>query len=139
MTIFRFFTPTYELFIMFSYICAMIRNFFKKLFNKQPQTMSFRNITVPQFKEKMAAADTVVLDVRTPDELREGSIDGHIMLNIKHPDFVTEIDELDREKTYLVYCRSGVRSANACQYMTTLGFTKVYNLIGGIQAWNALA
>ncbi len=100
--------------------------------------MSFQNITVPQFKEKMTEDNTVIIDVRSPEELREGSIDGHVMINIKNPQVVTEIDELDRDKTYLIYCRSGVRSANACQYMTTtLGFTDVYNLIGGIKAWNA--
>ena len=46
-----------------------------------------------------------------------------------------EIEKLNKDKSYYVYCRTGVRSANSCQLMNELGFDKVYNLIGGIVEW----
>jgi len=49
--------------------------------------------------------------------------------------FMNEIEKLDREKPYLVYCRSGNRSGKACNMMDQLGFGNTYNLIGGMLAW----
>ena len=46
-----------------------------------------------------------------------------------------EIEKLDKDNSYYVYCRTGVRSANSCQLMNELGFKKVYNLLGGIVEW----
>jgi rhodanese-related sulfurtransferase len=47
-----------------------------------------------------------------------------------------EIGKLDKGKSYYIYCRTGVRSANSCHLMKELGFAKTYNLIGGIVDWN---
>jgi rhodanese-related sulfurtransferase len=79
--------------------------------------------------------DKVLLDVRTPAEIEEMSIDGHIAINIQNPNFVEKINELDKSKTYFVYCRSGNRSGQACKYMTSQGFEKLYNLKGGMLEW----
>lgn len=98
--------------------------------------MAFTNVTPEEFAEKMNDPDSVVLDVRTPQELQEGEIPGYVMINIMSPDFTSAIDELDKEKTYLVYCRSGMRSAEACAVMESMGFVKLHNLSGGIKAWN---
>jgi rhodanese-related sulfurtransferase len=49
--------------------------------------------------------------------------------------FVTEIESLDKTKNYYVYCRSGMRSAKACEIMNELGFENAYNLVGGILEW----
>ncbi len=98
----------------------------------------FENINAQRFEELMQSLDNaVVLDVRSVAELAEGSIEGHVMINYNAPDFYGEIDELDRDKTYLVYCRSGNRSMRACMDMSDEGFEKLFNLEGGIQAWNA--
>ncbi len=99
--------------------------------------MSFEDISVEEFKERMTEENTVILDVRTPQELNEGEIPGHIMIDFRSPDFRQRINELERGKTYLVYCRSGARSANTCELMGHLGFTKLFNLSGGIMAWNS--
>jgi len=50
--------------------------------------------------------------------------------------FPAKVMDLDKTKSYYVYCRSGGRSASACQFMDKQGLT-VYNLLGGIQAWNS--
>ena len=96
----------------------------------------FHELDPKDFKEKMEIYDeTVLVDVRTPEEISENSINGFIAMNIADPTFTMKIDELDREKSYFVYCRSGNRSMHACRYMMSQGFKKLYNLKGGIEAW----
>lgn len=98
--------------------------------------MNFQNITAEEFKDLKSREDHVVLDVRSPQELEEGAIAGHIQVNFYDPGFQEKISTLDRSKTYLVYCRSGARSSQACHMMSMLGFERLYNLSGGILAWN---
>jgi rhodanese-related sulfurtransferase len=100
--------------------------------------MNFSNISAAQLAELKEKENHVVLDVRSPQELGEGNIPGHIMINIFDPEFRVKISKLNRDMTYLVYCRSGGRSGQACAVMNQLGFLSVYNLAGGIGAWNAL-
>lgn len=98
--------------------------------------MSYENIGPEKFNELMQSADAVVIDVRPEAELVEGEIEGHITINFFDPSFQEEIDKLERNKTYLLHCRSGNRSGKACAMMSQMGFEKLYNLDGGIQAWN---
>jgi rhodanese-related sulfurtransferase len=101
-------------------------------------TKKYSDISPAEFQQKMQEeSDAVILDVRTQEELAEGSIDGYIMIDINQPSFPDKVKELDPEKTYLVYCRSGGRSGAACNFMAGQGFTKLYNLKGGIKAWNS--
>lgn len=81
--------------------------------------------------------EAVILDVRTPGEFAQGKIDGAVNLDIKDPAFSEQVSGLDKDKTYLVYCRTGRRSASACQLMQDQGFKNLYNLQGGILAWQA--
>ena len=81
-------------------------------------------------------SNAVILDVRTEDEWNEGIIPGAINIDIyKGQGFIDALEELDKSKTYYVYCRSGARSGNACNVMNQLGFEKAYNLSGGIMQW----
>ncbi len=82
------------------------------------------------------SADFVLLDVRTPEEFASGFISGAVNIDFKSPEFNGKLDELDKTKTYLVYCRSGGRSAKAMTMMKEKGFKRVYNLRGGIIEWN---
>lgn len=77
----------------------------------------------------------VVLDVRTPGEVAAGAIEGSVNINYRNESFSREISTLDREKTYLVYCRTGNRSARTAEMMVDDGFPEVYNMMGGITAW----
>ena len=79
--------------------------------------------------------DPEILDVRTPKEYEEGHIPGAENYDISHPDFPRWLQSLPRDRTYLVYCRSGARSLTACQLLATLGFEHVYNLRDGIISW----
>lgn len=98
-------------------------------------TGPYRNIDVPSFKGLMSSPDAVVLDVRTPAEIAQGKIEGAIELDFYSRDFAQKVAALDKSKTYLVYCRSGNRSGQACSSMQQQGFTKLYNLQGGMIAW----
>ena len=87
------------------------------------------------FGERVAAEGTVVLDVRTPDEFAEGHLPDAVNIDLESGDFAAQIDPLDHDATYAVYCRSGNRSAQALGIMQDAGFTDVAHLLGGIGAW----
>ena len=74
-----------------------------------------------------------LLDVRQPREYEQGHLAGALLMPVK--EVTTRIAELDREKPVLVYCHSGVRSKAACQLLLAEGFREVYNMSGGIVAW----
>jgi rhodanese-related sulfurtransferase len=82
-----------------------------------------------------APADLVVLDVRTPDEFASGHLSGASNIDFYASDFKAQIDALDKSATYVVYCHSGNRSGQATTIMKDLGFQTVYNVEGGINAW----
>lgn len=96
----------------------------------------FKNLNTADFRNGIATnPKAVVLDVRTPMEYDEGHLADAQLLNIASPGFVNKINELDKNKPYYLYCRSGARSASACQYMVRQGFTELYNLAGGVISW----
>ena len=64
-----------------------------------------------------------------------GHIPGAVNLDVDAPDFPEKIGKLDKNKTYLVHCAAGGRSAKACDRMSRLDFPKLYNLAGGFRAW----
>lgn len=89
---------------------------------------------VSQFE---ADKNAILLDVRTQEEYDEGIIPHAINIDIhKGQGFVYELEKLDKNKNYYVYCRSGARSAKACEIMNELGFDNTYNLLGGILGWD---
>ena len=81
--------------------------------------------------------DFVIIDVRTPQEFTGGHIDNAINIDFYAETFRDELNDLDKSQTYLVYCRSGVRSRNALNTMEELNFQEGYNMLGGILAWKA--
>lgn len=77
-----------------------------------------------------------LLDVRTEKEWNEGHLDGATRVEIGAKDFVGKVkSKLDPKKPVLVYCRSGGRSARATKQLRDAGFTTVFDLDGGIIAW----
>lgn len=84
--------------------------------------------------EGMIANGAIILDVRTKGEFEEGYIPHAINMEIGEMS-EEEIEKLDKEKTYILYCRSGGRSSRASQMLDFLGFKNVYNLEGGYMGW----
>ena len=79
----------------------------------------------------------VVLDVRTPEEFGSGHIDGAINIDYNSGGFKFLTSELDKTRTYLVYCRTGRRSGGATKVMKDLGFVSIVRMKGDILAWQA--
>ena len=77
----------------------------------------------------------VVLDVRTADEHRAGHLANAFSIDYYGADFRERLARLERDVPYLIYCRSGARSGRTYQIMSELGFTRFYDLHGGIKAW----
>ncbi|BDY12624.1 rhodanese-like domain-containing protein [Hydrogenimonas cancrithermarum] len=78
--------------------------------------------------------DVVILDVRRPEEYREGHLEGARLIPVQELDRRLADLEMLKHKTILVYCRSGIRSVMASRKLAANGF-KPYNLKGGINAW----
>ncbi len=76
-----------------------------------------------------------VIDVRTPEEVAEGKIPGATNINIFDADFADRVSTLDKSNPYVMVCRSGARSGQACMHMMGMGFEKIYNLQGGMMMW----
>ncbi len=71
--------------------------------------------------------DLTVIDVRTPEEFAAGHLAGAELVDIYEPAFTDEIDGLDRDASYVLYCRTGNRSGQAAALMEDLGFAEVYD------------
>ena len=76
---------------------------------------------------------TVILDVRNPEEIAICRIAGSTVIPL--PDLTDRLNELDRAASYVVHCKSGMRSAKAIGIMQAAGFSRLKNLSGGILAW----
>jgi phage shock protein E len=90
------------------------------------------------FSAAMKKPGTIVLDVRTPAEFASGHLPRAKNIDIEAADFATRIAALDKGSAYAVYCRSGNRSGVAMEQMSAAGFTQVYDLTGGIGAWQGM-
>jgi len=91
-------------------------------------------LTVEEFDKKRKEKDTVVLDVRTPEEFKAGHVPGAVNLDIADENFDKKVEKLDKDKTYIVHCARGGRSARAAAKMKS-NFANLYDFSGGMTAW----
>lgn len=116
-------------------IILAITIFFTGCSNGQSQDAN-NNLSATEFSKKIADNPTaVVLDVRTPEEFSGGHLPNAKNIDWSGKDFDKIVAPLDKTKPVLVYCHSGRRSAAAASQMRSQGFTTVFELIGGIEAW----
>ncbi len=110
-----------------------------QLFAEDTKEKQFVNITAVEasalIQKNLENTDFKIIDVRTPDEFNAGHISNSQMIDYYADDFLTRLNELDKNKTYLIYCRSGNRSGKTIPMMKKLGFKKVYNMLGGVKSW----
>lgn len=105
--------------------------------------MNWKSLFVPvkkmnaeQAKEYMVkhqSGQYQLLDVRQPKEYESEHLPGAIFIPLR--ELPSRLDELQREKPVIAYCAVGGRSKAAAQLLTGKGFEDVYNLVGGIKAW----
>ena len=95
--------------------------------------MSIKEVDAHGLQQMQAQGEVIVLDVRTDVEFAQGSIKGAKHMPLHMLPLVT--DQMESEKPTVVICRSGARSAQACAFLSSKGFTNVYNLRGGVMGW----
>jgi len=97
----------------------------------------YNNLSGNEFNQALEQDESIVLiDVRSEGEFRMGHIPNAELINLFSPDLQQRIQNLDKDKKYLIYCRSGARSAHICSLMAHMGFTDLSNLYGGLFDWN---
>ena len=106
------------------------------------QAQQDQNITALSPKEasklietRTGDSDFTILDIRTPGEYQSGHLKDATMIDYYSKSFGDEIGRLDKEKSYLIYCRSGNRSARSMDLFKKLKFQKIYHLSSGINGW----
>lgn len=86
-------------------------------------------------KNNKSSPDFIILDLRTPEEYQKSHLYQAKLLNYYRNDFQEELLKMDKSKKYLIYCRTGVRSAKTLNLMSNADFIEVYNILGGITQW----
>ena len=103
-------------------------------FSQVAVSASYVNVSVSQAKEMIdSSSNLVILDVRTWGEYLSGHIMNATLIPVN--ELEGRLDELDSQRSILVYCASGGRSSTASQILVDNGFAEVYNMLGGISAW----
>ena len=85
--------------------------------------------------ELLKNEDVQLIDVRTPEEYKEGFIENAKNINFYSPTFSSDVETLDKQKPIIVYCKMGGRSANSAKKLQEAGFVEIYDLDGGITQW----
>ncbi|MCL2651990.1 MAG: rhodanese-like domain-containing protein, partial [Candidatus Azobacteroides sp.] len=98
-----------------------------------------QTVSVEEFEKLLYTTQAEqLIDVRTPQEFVKYHIQSAQNIDFRSPDFKNEIEKLDKTKPVLVYCLAGTRSKAASDIFREAGFTTVYDLDGGINAWSKL-
>ncbi|WP_109299275.1 rhodanese-like domain-containing protein [Aquimarina sp. AU474] len=103
--------------------------------NSSDDTTTVELITVEEMDSLLKLGEVQLVDVRTPSEYQEGHIDSAINIDFRNENFETLIAKVDKSKPVAVYCGRGGRSGKCSAYMKKAGFTKIYDLDGGITEW----
>ena len=104
----------------------------------QNQNLNIEPDKVYDLLSKNNKNNSILLDVRTEEEIIESKINNSLNIDFYSDNFKISILSLDKSKTYYVYCRSGRRSLNTVEFMRENGFSKSYNIDGGIIKWTDL-
>ena len=100
------------------------------------QAQTVNTVDVKSFDNGIKKEHAQLVDVRTPDEYKDGHLKGSKLMDWNNQQaFLKGAKELDKSKPVYVYCLAGVRSLKAAEWLTKNGYTQVYSLDGGIKAW----
>lgn len=103
------------------------------VFTGGPSSSPSLSLSAADFGEQYRASENaLLLDVRTPSEFKSGHIATAVNIDFESAAFESEIQKLDKTKTYFVYCRSGNRSGQAIAIMKQVGVENIYELRGGL-------
>lgn len=101
----------------------------------EAKNTKYKNVNTVVFKRQIAKTQVILIDVRTPEEYDAAHLENAKMIDFKSDDFTDKVAKLPKDITICIYCRSGNRSSKSLNILKEEGFLKVYNLKGGIKAW----
>lgn len=100
------------------------------------QAQTIKKLDPQSFEKKLnESKEPILVDVRTSGEYAQGHLANAVLIDIYSDDFKSRVAKLDKSKPVFVYCKAGSRSISAVDVFTDLGFKEVYDLSGGISAW----
>ena len=107
-----------------------------KTTQKKATTNTIENLNPAAFQNAVKGGDIQLIDVRTEREFKQGHIKGAIFYDYyKRATFMTNMNTLDKSKPVYIYCLTGSRSRSTAQKLKRAGFSKVYDLTGGVKNW----
>lgn len=99
--------------------------------------LDFEYITSEAVQKLMERGEEIqIIDVREEDEYRAGHIKGAKLVPLSK--FRLKYEEIDPDKEAVLVCHSGTRSANACVFLSSMGYSKIKSLSGGMMKWRGL-
>ena len=105
------------------------------IFSQTDERGEYATISPSELKERMERGDEIqVIDVREPLEYEIARVEGAQLLPLSR--FPEWADTLDPEAEIVFMCHHGIRSAQACAFLSRQGFKRLYNLAGGIDGWS---
>jgi rhodanese-related sulfurtransferase len=100
------------------------------------QAQTIKKLDPQSFEKKLnESKEPILVDVRTSGEYAQGHLANAVLIDIYSSDFKSRVSKLDKSKPVFVYCKAGSRSSSAVDVFTDLGFKEIYDLSGGISAW----
>lgn len=96
-----------------------------------------KDVSVNEAQKLIQEGKVLVLDVRTPEEFKEGHIEGAVNIDFNGKDFTTQVKKLDPAKPVLVHCQGGGRSGRSLPILEQLNFPQIYHLHEGFGEWEA--
>lgn len=93
-------------------------------------------ITPAEYQKEIKDNKVQLIDIRTPEEYKEGHIKGARNIDFFSDDFMREFETLDKTRPVYIYCRSGNRSSKASVRLSEAGFSEIIDLKGGWKAWS---
>ena len=108
-----------------------------KIIDKKVVQKVLEDVNTENFQQLIEKGDGIIIDVRTSQEFNSGHIIDATNIDFYSDDFSDKLEIVRKDVPIYVYCRSGGRSSSAANKMEKLGFTKVYNLLGGIGSWQS--
>ncbi|MFC7356829.1 rhodanese-like domain-containing protein [Jejudonia soesokkakensis] len=120
------------------YLFVLFTLFFSLQSCHEDTSVTVNRVTPQEMRAALLQDATIqLLDVRTPTEYEASHLKSAQNICVTDSDFIERAEELDKDKPVYVYCKKGGRSAKASKILKELGFTKIYDLNGGITAWDA--
>jgi phage shock protein E len=99
------------------------------------QAQNSKILSQEEYKKAITGKDLQLIDVRTPEEFKNGHIKNAKNINFNGNDFKSQMEKLDKSKPLYIYCQSGGRSGRAAKILSEMGFKQIYDLKGGFGSW----